>query len=319
MNSLAIGIDVAKDHLDLHVRPTGQVLRIPNTPAGHRDLLTQLPPAAEVARVILESTGGLERPVAAVLAAADYPVVICNARQIRDFAKALGYLAKTDTLDAQVLAHFGEMVQPPVRPLPPPDLQELREFLDRRTQLVQTRTAEKNRLSTATLKPIQRDIQAHIDWLDKRIKTVEAGIARLLASHVEWTAADDFLQSIPGIGRQVSRTLLGYLPELGRLDRRALAALGGLASVNRDSGRHQGQRHIRGGRAPVRRALYMAAVAAIRSSEPFRVYYQTLRGRGKASKVALIAVARKLLCIANAVLRDQRAWDNPTLAGSESA
>jgi transposase len=319
MSPLAIGIDVAKDHLDLHLRPTGQGLRVPNTPAGHRDLLAQLPEPAAVARVILESTGGLERPVASVLAAAGYPVVICNARQIRDFAKALGYLAKTDTLDARVLAHFGEMVQPPVRPLPPPDLQELREFLDRRTQLVQTRTAEKNRLTTATLKAVQQDIEAHIRWLDKRIKTVDAGIDRLLATHVEWTAADDFLKSIPGIGRQVSRMLLGHLPELGHLDRRTLAALVGLAPVNRDSGRHQGQRHILGGRAAVRRALYMAAVAAIRSSEPFRVYYTTLRGRGKAAKVALIAVARKLLCVANAVLRDQTAWENPTLAGPENA
>ena len=285
MDPTFIGIDVSKDHLDVHVRPTGQAFRVPNDPAGHRELLAQMTDPSKVLRIVLESTGGYEAPVAAVLAAAGLPVVVVNARQARDFAKALGYLAKTDTLDAAVLAHFGEAVMPPLRPFPTPELQELREFLDRRANHVQTRVAEQTRLPKVTLKAVQKDIEAHLRWLDQRIKNLDRQIGRLIAANLTWKATDDLLQSIPGIGTQTSRMLLGHLPELGTLDRRQVAALVGLAPLNKDSGHQQGQRHIVGGRARVRRALYLAALTAIRTGECFQAHYALLRQKGKAAKV----------------------------------
>ena len=314
MESLFIGIDVSKDHLDVHLRPLGQAFRVPNDPAGHRDLLTRMTHFSKVLRIVLESTGGYETPVALVLAQAGLPVVIVNARQVRDFAKALGYLAKTDTIDAAVLAHFAEMVRPPVRPLPTPELQKLREFLDRRTQLVETRVAEQNRKQTVTDAAVGRDIDVHIRWLTNRIKGLNKQIDALVAADLVWKARDTLLQTIPGIGDQTSHMLLGHLPELGQLGRREIANLVGLAPLNRDSGRHQGQRHIVGGRARVRCSLYLAALTAMRVSEPLKTYYCDLVTQGKAAKVAMTALARKLLCIANAVIRDQVPWRPPTAA-----
>jgi transposase len=314
MESLFIGIDVSKDHLDVHIRPLGQAFRVPNDPAGHRDLLTRVTHLSKVLRIVMESTGGYETPLALVLARAELPVAIVNARQARDFAKALGYLAKTDTLDAAVLAHFAEMVQPPVRPLPTPELQKLREFLDRRAQLIETRIAEQNRKQTVTDKAVGRDIDAHIRWLNSRIKGLDKQIGSLVAANLVWKANDKLLQTIPGIGDQTSRMLLGHLPELGRLGRREIANLVGLAPLNRDSGKQQGQRHIVGGRARIRCSLYLAALTAMRVSEPLKTYYCDLVTKGKAAKVAITAVARKLLCIANAVIRDQVPWRTPTAA-----
>ena len=314
MDSLFVGIDVSKDHLDVHIRPTGQAFRVSNDPAGHRELLAKMTDSSTILRIVMESTGGYETPVAAVLAAAGLPVVIVNARQARDFAKALGYLAKTDTLDAAVLAHFADTVRPDVRPFPTPELRELRELLDRRANLVQTRVAEQTRLQTVTLKAVRQDIEAHVRWLNKRIKGLEAQLGRLIDANATWKATDDLLQTIPGIGTQVSRMLLGHVPELGTLGRRQVACLVGLAPLNKDSGHKQGQRHIVGGRAQVRRALYMAAVAAIRYAETFKAHYTELRQKGKAAKVALVAIARKLLCIANAVVREKQPWRNPASA-----
>jgi transposase len=312
--STFVGIDVSQGVLDVHLRPEGRSVRVANDPAGHRQLLAALPAPAAIGRVVLEATGGLEAPAAAALAAAGYPVAVVNPRQVRDFAKATGTLAKTDALDAAILAHFADALRPEVRDLPSPELQELRELLDRRGQLLQMRTAESNRLGATTQTAVRKDLDAHLAWLDKRIKGVEAQIDRRIAANLHWKATDDRLRSIPGIGPQTSRALLGQLPELGRLDRRQLASLVGLAPLNCDSGHHKGLRRIVGGRAHVRKALYMAALAAVRHYPDFRAAYARLRSRGKVAKVALIAVARKLLCIANAVVRDQTYWRHPIVA-----
>lgn len=306
--SLFVGIDVSQDFLDIHVRPTKDIGRIANNPLGHQQVLALLPTPSEVVRVVLEATGGLEAPVAAVLATAGYPVAIVNPRQVRDFARATGLRAKTDTLDAEILAFFADAIRPDVRPLPSPELEKLRELLDRRGQLLQMRTAESNRLGSTTQKAVHKDLEAHIAWLEKRIKSVEEQIDRLIAENLQWKATDELLRSIPGIGPQTSRSLLGQLPELGQLDRRRLASLVGLAPMCHDSGHHKGLRRIVGGRAHIRRSLYMAALAAIRHDSYFRGFYARLRGCGKLAKVALIAVARKLLSVANAVVRDKKPW-----------
>jgi len=309
-----LGLDVSREVLDRHVRPTGQVGRFPNTPDGHRQLLAALPPVGAVARVVLEATGGLEGPVAAALAAAGYPVAVVNPRQVRDFAKAVGRHAKTDALDAAILAHFADAVRPDLRALPAADLQEFRELLDRRDQLLQMRTAESNRLAATLPEVVRTDLEAHLAWLDRRIRAVEAQLNRRVAANCTWKAADELLRSIPGLGPQTARVLIGHLPELGRLDRRQLASLVGLAPVNRDSGQHRGVRRIVGGRAAVRKALSMAAVASTRHNPVLAAFYRTLRARGKQAKVALIACARRLLSIADAVLRTRTPWRQPTPA-----
>jgi transposase len=314
MEPLFIGIDVSKDHLDVYVRPTGQAFRVPNDPPGHRDLLTRIAHISKVLRIVMESTGGYEMPVAIVLAEKGLPVAIVNPRQVRNFAKALGRLAKTDSIDAAVLAHFAETVQPPIRTMPSSELQKLREFLDRRDQLIATRVAEENRRKSVTDVAIGRDIDVHIRWLNNRIKGLDKQIGSLVAANLEWKAKDALLQSIPGIGDVTSRMLLGHLPELGQLGRREIASLVGLAPFNNDSGRQQGQRHIVGGRARIRNALYMAALTAMRVSAPMKRFYHELVKKGKAAKVAVTAVARKLLCVANAIIRDQKPWRMPSAA-----
>lgn len=306
-----IGLDVCRKFLDLHVRPTGVTGRFPNTPAGHRQLLAALPAPDTVGRVVLEATGGLEAVVAATLAAAGYPVAVVNPRQVRDFAKASGQLAKTDALDAAVLAHFGEAMQPQVRPLPSAELQEFRELLDRREQLLQMQTAELNRLAATTQKAVCKSLKDHLAWLAKRLTDVEAQLNHRIAANLQWKATAELLRSIPGVGPQTARMLIGQLPELGHLDRRELASLVGLAPVNCDSGQQRGVRHIVGGRAAVRKVLYMAALASTVHNPILKAFYRRLRAQGKVAKTALIAVARKLLCIANAVVRNRTPWQQP--------
>ena len=308
-----LGLDVSRDVLDLHVRPTGQVGRFSNTPDGHRQLLAALPPRETIERIVLEATGGLEGPVAATLAAAGYPVVVVNPRQVRDFAKAAGQLAKTDALDAAVLAHFADALRPELRPLPPADLQEFRELLDRREQLLQNRTAESNRLVATLPKVIRTDLEAHLAWLEKHILAIEAKLNQRIAANLHWKATEELLRSIPGLGPQTARMLIGHLPELGRLDRRQLASLVGLAPMNCDSGKSRGVRRIVGGRAAVRKSLYMAAFASTRHNPVLAAFYVKLRRQGKQAKVAFIACARKLLSIANAVIRTKTPWRQPPL------
>jgi transposase len=302
-----VGIDVSKDSLDLHARPSGEALRAANDPDGVASI-TARAAALSPALAVIEATGGYEHPVAAALAAAGIPVAVVNPRQTRRFAEATGRRAKTDAIDAAVLAQFAEAVRPAPRPLPDADTRRLAELLDRRRQLLGMRAMESNRLAQATDRAVRRDIADHLRWLGGRIDRADRELAAAVEASPVWRANDDLLRSIKGIGPVVSRTLLAELPELGTLSRQQAGALAGVAPMNRDSGRHSGKRFIAGGRAGVRTALFQAALSARRFNPALRAFAQRLAAKGKAAKVVLIAVARKLLVIANAVLRDRRPW-----------
>jgi len=309
--SVYVGIDVAKATLDVAVHPTGARWTTTHTErevAGLVPRLTALDPAL----VVLEATGGLEGPLAGALAAAGLPVVVVNPRQVRDFAKATGLLAKTDALDAAVLAHFAAAVRPTPRPLPDAATQTLAALVTRRRQLVEMLTAERNRLGSAP-RALRAEIQAHITWLQRRLGRLDDDLNEAIRTSPVWRAQDDLLQSVPGVGPVLSRTLLASLPELGRLNRKAIAALVGVAPLNRDSGTFRGRRMIWGGRAAVRAVLYMGTLVAVRHNPVLRAFYQRLRGVGKLPKVALTACMRKLLTILNAMMKHQHRW-NPTHA-----
>jgi transposase len=303
-----VGIDVSKDALDAHLRPEGTARRFDNTPTGIAALVAWLEPLAP-ARVVLEATGGYERPVVAALSLKGLPVSVVNPKRVRDFAGALGRRAKTDALDAGVLAEFAERVRPPVRPLAGAETQELQALVARRNQLIEMRTMESNRLATAN-RSVRRSIEAILRVLEKEIGKADGELATAIEASPVWKAKDELLQSIPGIGPVTSRTLLADLPELGTLTREQVAALVGVAPVNRDSGRWNGNRFIAGGRATVRRVLYLGALAARQGNAVLAAFAKRLEEAGKAPKVIRIAVARKLLIIANAVLRDQKPWQN---------
>ena len=311
---LWVGIDVSKDFLDVHVRPTGLAFRVANDEAGIAALVARLqlsPPAA----LVLEATGGYEIPVVAALAAAGLAPAVVNPRQARRFAEGVGRLAKTDPLDAAVLAHFAEAVRPEPRPVPDAEARVLGDLLARRRQLVQMRVSEQHRLPTAS-GAIRKGIQRHLDYLDRQIKGIEADLAAAVQASPAWRARDELLQSVPGVGPQVSRTLLAELPELGTASGRQLSALCGLAPFNRDSGRRRGPRSIYGGRSHVRAALYQAALVAMRWNALLKGVYEGLLARGKAKKVALIAVARRLLVILNALVRTGLPWQEKLAVGT---
>lgn len=312
--ALFVGIDVAKDSLDAHVRPTGLAFRVANDEAGIATLLARLQELRPMA-IVLEATGGYEVPAVAALAAAGLAPAVVNPRQARRFAEGTGRLAKTDRIDAAVLAHFAQAVRPEPRPVPDAQARALGDLLARRRQLVQMRVGEQHRLPTAA-GAIRKGIQRHIDYLDRQIGKIEAELTAAVKSSPAWRERDELLQSVPGVGPQVSRTLLAELPELGTASGRQLAALCGLAPFNRDSGRHSGPRSIRGGRSHVRVALYQAALTAMRCNAPLRGVYQGLLARGKAKKVALIAVARRLLVILNALVRDGTPWQEKLAVGT---
>jgi transposase len=309
-----IGVDVSKDHLDVYVRPTAVRQRFANTQAGLASFLAWVRPLA-AQRILFESTGPYQRAAVGALLAEGLPAVVVNARQVRDFAKAMNSLAKTDALDAAVIAHFGDVAPTTVRPLESQEIRDLRELYDRRGQLVRMLAMEKNQRHAARVAQasgrVLKSIDKHIDYLDGQIRDLEQRMDAIVESSAAFKARDEILQSITGIGPQVSRTLLAYLPELGRCNRQKITALVGLAPFNDDSGEHTGQRHIRGGRGKVRRGLYQAAVAAIRHGPHMKGFYASLKARGKASRVALIAVARKLLVLANALVRDMVPYKAP--------
>jgi transposase len=319
MPSVFVGVDVSQAHLDVHVLPGDQALRVDNTPAGHRRLVDFVRPfaaAATAIRVVLESTGGLELAAAVALEAAGFEVALIKPERARYYAKAAGQLAKTDALDARTLAAFARAVDLPIRPLPPEDLRQFRDLLDRRAQLVEMRAMEKNRLGTTALPKARKSLEKHIAWIDREVRTLQAELDRRVATNPKWKATDAILRSIPGVGPQTARTLIGQLPELGRVDRKAIGHLVGLAPLADDSGATRGARRIVGGRQHVRNALYMAAIAAIRHNPVTRTFYRRLRARGKKAKVAVIAVAHKLLTIANAMVRDNTPWRHSTVAQS---
>lgn len=301
-----VGIDVAKRRLDIALWPTGESRSLANDPTGINKLVTWLQ-TQQLQLIVLEATGGYERAAVASLATAALPVVVVNPRQVRDFARAIGRLAKTDTLDAAVLARFAEAVRPSPRPLPDAQMELLRALVTRRQQVVEMLTAERLRL-TSTQPAIQGLIQKHIAALEKELAHLEEELDRTIRQSPLWRARERLLRSVPGIGPTVTAVLLAEMPELGQLDRRQVAALAGVAPLNRDSGQYHGRRAIWGGRAMVRTALYMAALVATRHNPVLKNYYQRLLQAGKAKKVALVACMRKLLTILNAMLRDGTAW-----------
>lgn len=306
-----VGLDVSKDRLDIAIRG-GVSLATSNDPTGHAELVARLRPLG-VTLAVLEASGGLELPVAAALAAAGIPVAVVNPRQARDFAKATGRLAKNDTIDAAVLAHFAEALRPPVRPLPDAEQQALDALLSRRRQLLGMLTMEGNRLGSCTDRRVLTDLKAHIAWLQRRLERAEKELAQAVRASPVWRAKDDLLRSIPGIGPVASRTLLAALPELGKVTGKQVAALVGLAPLDDDSGKRRGYRRVAGGRANVRVVLYMAALSARQHNPLLRVFADRLRAAGKAAKVVLTAVARKLVVIANAILRSEKPWTDKTL------
>jgi transposase len=307
-----VGIDVSKARLDGYCNPQAEHFAHPNDEAGISATVARLK-ALGPTLVVLEATGGLEAPLAAALAAAKLPVAVVNPRQVRDFAKAMGTRAKTDAIDAKILALFAEKIRPQVRDLPDDEARKFEAILTRRRQLLEMRVAEQNRLAAATAPKVRKDLQAHIRYLDRRVEELDTELERAIQDSEVYRAKDILLRSVPGIGPGASRTLLGSLPELGKLHAKKIAALAGLAPMARDSGTLKGRRMICGGRADVRSALYMATLSAVRYNSTLKAFYDRLRGAGKPAKVALTAAARKLLTILNAMLKANRAWAPPEI------
>jgi transposase len=302
-----VGIDVAKDRLDVHVRPTGEAFAVARDGEGVAALVERLQAMAP-ALIVLEATGGFEVTVAAALAAAGLPLAIVNPRQIRDFARALGRLAKTDPLDAEVIARFAEAIRPTPRPLPDDQARVLGELVARRRQVVEMMVAERHRQRQMTARKRVKAIDRHLDWLQKELSEIEQELDHAIRGTPAWRESEDLLKSVPGVGDTLARTLLAELPELGRLTGKQAAALVGVAPFNRDSGQWRGKRMIAGGRATVRTTLYMATLSATRFNPVIAAFYERLIAAGKPAKLALTACMRKLITILNAILRDKRHW-----------
>ncbi len=301
-----VGIDVSKQHLDVGFYPAGRHWEEQYDEAGILRLTKQLS-EQPVELIVVEATGGLQIPLVASLVAASLPVVVVNPRQVRDFAKALGQLAKTDRLDALVLARFAEAVRPELRPVRDELSQHLAALMARRRQLMEMLVAEKNRLHSA-LKPLRKPIKTHIAWLQRQLKQIDSDLDSAIRASAHWRTQEDIIRSVPGAGQGLARTLIIDLPELGQLNRRQISALVGLAPYNKDSGHSRGRRAIWGGRAHVRAALYMAALSASRCNPVIRPFYQRLRQQGKPFKVAITACMRKLLVTINTMVKNQTPW-----------
>ena len=302
-----VGIDVSKNRLDVCVRPQSDTAQFVRDGEGIKalvDRMQQISPQI----VVLEATGGFEAPVVAALADSGIAVAVVNPRQIRDFAKASGRLAKTDALDAEAIAHFAEAIKPEPRPLLDEQAREFKALVARRRELVDMIVREKNRYYQAAEMRVRKDLEAHIRFLERRVQSIDDDMDDAVRSSPLWRGKEDLLRTVPGVGPRTARTLLAEMPELGTLSRRKIASLAGLAPMNRDSGQWRGKRMIQGGRRGVRSALYMAALIASRHNPVFKTYYQHLLSGGKAKKLALLAIARKLLVALNAMLRDSKPW-----------
>lgn len=306
---LYVGIDVAKAKLDVALDADGEVFEVTNDPIGLTRLIDRLK-SQVVALVALEASGGYEALAVATLGAAGFPVALVNPRQVRDFARSTGRLAKTDAIDAKLLARFAVTIKPRVTALAESGRAELSELLARRNQLVGMHVAERQRLTQARSKRVRKDVQGMIDFIAKRLDKAEDDLGKFIASRPEWQVKEDLMRSVPGVGPTTSRVLLGRLPELGELTPKAIVALVGIAPINRDSGSFRGKRTIAGGRADVRTALYMAAFSATRCNPVIRAFYQPLRAQGKPFKVALVACMHKLLVILNAIMKSGTPWQH---------
>ena len=309
MEQMFVGIDVAKDRLDVHVRPSGEAFSVARDGKGLDELVARLRKLG-VALIVVEATGGFETTVAGALCAAGLPLAVVNPRQVRAFARATGRLAKTDALDAAVIAHFAEAVRPEARPVPDAQAQALGELVTRRRQIVEMMTAERNRRKRLTDRRMIKSIDRLLKALQRELSDLEADLDETIRETPAWRETENLLKSVPGIGDITARVLIADLPELGTLDRKKIAALVGVAPFNRDSGTLRGKRTIWGGRANVRAALYMAALVASQHNPILRCFYQRLLKAGKPKKLALTAVMRKLLTILNAIVRDQTPWQH---------
>ncbi len=309
MEQVFVGIDVAKDRLDVHVRPSGEAIAVARDGDGLAALVERLA-ALKPALIVSEATGGFEQVVAGGLAAAGLPIVVVNPRQIRDFARALGRLAKTDRIDAEVIALFAERVRPELRALPDDQARLLGELVARRRQVIEMMTAEGNRARQIESPRLKKRIDRHRRHLQDELTEIEAELDDAIRGTPIWRDKDDLLQSVPGVGDALARTLIAELPELGQLDRKKIAALVGVAPFNRDSGTLRGKRTVWGGRAAIRATLYMAALVASRCNPAIAAFYKRLLAAGKPKKLALTACMRKLLTILNAMIRDQKPWQN---------
>jgi transposase len=305
---LFIGIDVAKDVLDVAVRPTGDAWQVTNDEAGINALVERMK-TLRPTLIVLEATARLHVAAVASVAAAGLPIQAVNPRQVRDFGKATGKMAKTDAIDARILAHFADAVRPAIRPLPDTQTQALSMLLARRRQLVEMMTAERNRRSGVSAS-IRAEIDEHLTWLKTRLDQADRELVRLLRGSPMWRERDDLMEGVPGVGPILTATLLADLPELGTLSHKQIAALVGIAPLNRDSGRQRGKRVIWGGRSAVRAVLYMATVSATRFNPVIQAFYQRLVASGKLRKVAIVACMHKLLTILNAMVRNKQPWRN---------
>jgi transposase len=302
-----VGIDISKKHLDIFLTPPDTSFNVPNTEAGMIKLVARLRRAAPQI-ILLEATGGYEFRVVAALREAELPACCINPRQVRDFARSLGILAKTDRIDARVLAHFAEKLQPEPRPLPEDQQQELKHLMARRRQLLEMVLMEQNRLQISPFLRVQQSIQSALQALKEQLRQLDRDIDDFFRRYPVWLDQDQLLRSVPGVGPLTSLSIMAWLPELGHLSRREIAALVGVAPFNRDSGAWRGKRSIRGGRPQVRRSLYMATLAAMRFNNVIRTFYQRLLQNGKAKKLALTACMRKLLTILNAMMKNHQPW-----------
>jgi transposase len=309
MEQIYVGIDVAKDRLDVHVRPSDEAFAVTRDGKGLAGLVERLQ-GLSPALIVMEATGGFETVVAGALCGAQLPLAVVNPRQIRDFARAMGRLAKTDALDAQVIAHFAERVPIAPRPLPDAEARYLSELVARRRQLIEMIGMESNRRRTLTNRRLLRSVDRLLATLQEELTDLDHDLDDTIRGTPAWRETEDLLMSVPGVGDKLARTLIADLPELGSLSRRQIAALVGVAPINRDSGTMRGRRTTWAGRAKVRAALYMAALVASRHNKVLQPFYQRLLRAGKAKKLALTAVMRKLLTILNAMMRDQSPWQN---------
>lgn len=301
-----VGVDVSKATLDVYIRPIGKAFKVANSETEIANLVKELQ-SYNLNLIVLEATGGLETELVIQLQAALLPIALINPRQGRDFAKATGKLAKTDAIDAQILAHFGEAMNPQLLPIESETARQLGELISRRRQLVEMSTAEKNRRDRSRGKALA-DIEAHIDYLNQRLQQINQEIDQLTQNNQQWIDKVNLLKTTPGIGQVISTTLVSDLPELGQLTAKQISRLVGVAPINHDSGQHKGKRMINGGRAHVRAILYMGAVVAMRHNPVIKAFYQRLVERGKSKKLAITACVHKMLVILNAMVRDHLPW-----------